>query len=1186
MSRPKYHVFLSHSSADTPVVEDLGRRLLREGIEPWLDTWHLIPGQAWQPAIAEALAACGSCAVCIGPSGLGSWQHEEMSAAIDQRVAGSAGRFRVIPVLLPGADRPERGRLPTFLAATTWVEFRHGLDDAEAFRRLVCGIRGIEPGPAPGAAAFEGQCPYRGLEAFGAEHAAFFFGREALTEWLLDALRPSAVPGRENRFLAILGPSGSGKSSLALAGLVPALRRGGLDGSAEWPVVIVRPGPDPIESLAVRLSGLGGETANPSAVRHLMADLVADPRSLHLFARLALRDAPPARRLVVLVDQFEEVFTLARDEASRAALIDNLLHAATVAGGQTVVVLTMRADFYGKCAAHPVLAAALSDHQVLVGPMTADELRRAIERPALLVGGEFEPGLVERLVHDVEDQSGALPLLQYALLELWQRRDGRRLTVAAYREIGGLQGALENRADEVFHAFTEPDREFCRRIFLRLTQPGEGTEDTKRRASYRELVSSAGDEEAVRGVVERLADARLITTQGDERRPEEGFVEVAHEALIRGWPELRRWIDADRAGLRTLRRLTEAAREWEGHGRDASFLYTGSRLAEAKEWTEAHRAELNPLESDFLAVSRERAANELEDARRRAKARARVAILLAGLSVALVGVAVFAFHTAGVANRTAVEAQRQTRVATVQRLAAQSQAVLETFPQRSLLLAVEAINISLRRGEQRLPSAEQALRQAVESTGGTPLLGHKGLITSVAISPDGRRLVTAGADGIARVWDLDDPAKEPVVLLGHEGSITAVAISPDGRRLVTAGGDKTARVWVLNDPAKEPVVLRGHEGSITSVAISPDGRRLVIAGADGIARVWDLDDPAKAPAVLRGHGWLIRAIAISPDGRRLVTAGVDGTARVWALDDPAKEPAVLRGHEGYIYSVAISPDGRRLVTAGVDGTARVWALDDPAKEPAVLRGHEGYIYSVAISPDGRRLVTAGVDGTARVWALDDPAKELAVLRGHEGLISSVAISPDGRRLVTAGADGTARVWDLDDPAKAPAVLRGHEGPIYHVAISPDGRRLVTAEVDGTARVWALDDPAKELAVLRGHEGYISSVAISPDGRRLVTAGVGATAQVWDLDDLNNEPVVLRSSEVRIQYLVISPDSRWLIAACKDGNIRMWTLRLNELIDHAGQTVGRNFTHAEWQQYFPGEPYRKTFDRLPGPPDVP
>ena len=368
-----------------------------------------------------------------------------MQVAIARRVneartvADPRDRFRVIPVLLPGAERPERGLLPPFLALATWVEFRRSLEDAEAFRRLVCGIRGIEPGPGPGGAAFEGACPYRGLEVFDVAHAPFFFGREALTEWLIVKLRASPS-GPENRFLAILGASGSGKSSLARAGLVPAIKRGELVGSAAWPVVIVKPGRDPIESLGVALAGLDGTRPSPVAVQGLMTGLQATENTLHLTTRLALRDAPSARRLVLLVDQFEEVFTLCGDEAARQALFANLLYAATITGGQTIVVLTMRADFYGKCGPYPTLAAAMSDHQLLVGPMTEDELRRAIERPARLAGGEFEPGLVEILLQDVAGQLGSLPMLQFALMELWQRREGRRLTVAAYRAIGGLQG--------------------------------------------------------------------------------------------------------------------------------------------------------------------------------------------------------------------------------------------------------------------------------------------------------------------------------------------------------------------------------------------------------------------------------------------------------------------------------------------------------------------------------------------------------------------------------------------------------------------------------------------------------------------------------------------------------------------------------------------------------------------------
>ena len=295
--------------------------------------------------------------------------------------------------------------------------------------------------PAPTGRPSRASAPIAGWRSSTSSTPPFFFGREALTEWLVVALRASPS-GQENRFLAILGASGSGKSSLARAGLVAALKRGALDGSGAWPIVILKPGRNPIESLAVALAGLPGGAALIKDTRDLL-NIKAfgdDQKSLHLFARLALREAPPSRRLVVLVDQSEEVFTLCEDEAARKALFDNLLYAATVADGQAIVVLTMRADFYGKCGSYPALAAAMSDHQLLVGPMTEDELRRAIERPALLAGGEFEPGLVEMLLQDVEGQPGSLPLLQFTLMELWQRREGRRLTVAAYRAIGGLKG--------------------------------------------------------------------------------------------------------------------------------------------------------------------------------------------------------------------------------------------------------------------------------------------------------------------------------------------------------------------------------------------------------------------------------------------------------------------------------------------------------------------------------------------------------------------------------------------------------------------------------------------------------------------------------------------------------------------------------------------------------------------------
>jgi hypothetical protein len=363
----------------------------------------------------------------------------------------------------------------------------------------------------------------------------------------------------------------------------------------------------------------------------------------------------------------------------------------------------MRADFYGKCAANAELAAAFSDHHELVGPMTEDELRWAIDRPTQLVGCELEPGLVDLLLQDVGRQPGALPLLQHALLELWNKREGRRLTVKAYQEIGQLEGALQRRADATLKAFSQDEQELYRRTFLRLTQPGEGTEDTKRRASMQDLMSLSGKSTDEEAIIQKLVKDSLLTTQGD-LNDKDAFVEVAHEALIRNWPQLREWIDADRAGLRTLTRLTEAACDWKNAGRNFAYLYTGARLADAKEWEASHPGELSTDEAEFLRCSREaqkqREVSELKAARKLADAQKQRAIVAAGAAVVALILLVIsvvlcraAQEQAQIANVQRTAAEEQARIAESRRLAVESSATLTKYPQRSLLLAVEAVKV-------------------------------------------------------------------------------------------------------------------------------------------------------------------------------------------------------------------------------------------------------------------------------------------------------------------------------------------------------------------------------------------------------------------------------------------------------------------------------------------------------------
>ena len=562
-----FDVFLSYNSADQISVTRLAQRLRAEGLNPFLDKWHLIPGETWQEALEDALDSSATVAVFIGPTGISPWHNEEMRAALNTRAKDKS--YRVIPVLLPGAVMPSSKELPRFLSRLTWVDFRDGLEDEAAFHRLLNGIRGLAPG-----LGFEGvqpvseQQPYKGLRYFDVQDADLFFGRQLLTAQLIGRLR-------EDRFLAVVGSSGSGKSSVVRAGVVPALQReealadGSMppQGSENWLLYIITPTAHPLESLAASLTR---ESESVSATATLIDDLKSDPRSLHLYVRKLLSQHG-SDRLLLVVDQFEELFTTCKNALERIAFVDNLLMAvADETAGPTVVVITLRADFYHHCAQFSNLRAALEGCQKYIGAMTEDELRQAIQKPATERGWEFEPGLVDLLLREVGAEPGALPLLSHALLETWKRRRGRLLTLAGYNEAGGVHGAIAKTAETIYGQLSKNGQAIARNIFLRLTELGEGTQDTRRRATWDELIPTTSQRAAVETVLKTLTDARLVTTT-------ENCAEVAHEALIREWPTLRQWLEEDREALRLHRHLTESAQTWDQRGHDPDDLYRGTR---------------------------------------------------------------------------------------------------------------------------------------------------------------------------------------------------------------------------------------------------------------------------------------------------------------------------------------------------------------------------------------------------------------------------------------------------------------------------------------------------------------------------------------------------------------------------------------------------------------------------------
>jgi WD40 repeat protein len=1102
----RFDVFLSHASGDKTLVEELARRLERENLRPWLDKWNLVPGEPWQPAIEAALADCRSCAVIIGGGGLAPWHNEEMRLAMARRVADDQRTFRVIPVLLPGAERPQRSQLRGFLDATTWVEFHGSIDDPEAFRRLVCGIRGIEPGAGPMAAAFEGRCPYRGLELFDVEHAPLFFGREALTEWLLDALKRKPS-GAENRFLAIVGASGSGKSSLARAGLMAALKDGKLEGSAAWSRAICRPGSEPFFSLAKALTTIATQSVG-SVVFDRLQGRKDGARSLHVAAGLVLGEPPRAERLVVLVDQFEEVFTICTDEAERGDLIANLLHAGTVAGGRTIVILTMRADFYPHCAAYADLAAALSDHQVLVGPMTEDELRRAIERPARQAGLEPGPGLVELLVDDIRGRRGALPLLQFTLQELWRRRDAHRMTIQAYHDIGALDGALQRKADAVYAGFSPAQQELCRRIFLRLVQPGEGSEDTRRRASFREVLPHDPlQAEAVKAVIARLTDpeSRLVTAERDQPTAGEATLELAHEALIRAWPQLRKWIETDRAGLRTHRRLNEAAQEWADATTAAAkegFLYTGARLAEAAEWSASHSGELSHGEASFLAASqdheRQRRHDDAEKNRRLADAERRRAeeaeaagrrqqklgrrFLMASVVCLLLALA------AGLqtwrATQNEVRAKDQSAIATSRRLALAASDQYADLDHR-LLLAVEAFRAA------DTFEARNCLYKTLQLNGGVKTFLHvgEGDVESTAFSPDGKTLAVAyrvtdrpfgPGNGTTRGVVLCDLATRKRVggdpLLVNERAAT-LALSYDGRTVAAGypGDDGGIVLWDLitrKRLTEHPLPL--NEGEVMCAAFSLDGKTLAAGYRGGGVVLWDVTTRQRLgnDPLIAKEGDVV-TIALSRDGKTLAAGyysnNDDGVLGIVLWDVATRER--LGEHE-----IA----GARPALPTAPGLAPPAPPAPPELAPPA-------------PPAPLEPAPPAMPAPPEVPPPPPPAPEVTEPPSHA---IHVAFSPDGRTLAVVyhGMPGGVVLWDIARRQRlAEARHQGSEFGFDSLAFSPDGRTIVGGDVNGLsewdgASLQQLAGPPRYVQSNTGRS--VASVVFSP-GNDLLAVGCRA-----------------------------------------------------------------------------------------------
>ncbi|MCM6775369.1 hypothetical protein NDR87_16175 [Nocardia sp. CDC159] len=966
--------------------------------------------------------------------------------------------------------------------------------------------------------------PYLGLARFEPQDRDRFFGRDHLADKVTELVRA-------HRFVALVGASGAGKTSLLRAGLIPRLRDTAPGVRPAAAIRVLTPGDRPASTYAEALRSEG------------------------------------ERDTLVVVDQFEEIFTLCTDAEERAAFVDQLLAARDPGSGLRVVV-ALRADFYGRCAEHRGLAEAVSASQLLVGPMSAEELRQVIVKPAAAAGLIVERALTERLIAEVADQPGGLPLLSHVLLETWRRRTGRALTVAGYEAAGGVHGALAKTAEEAYSRLSAEQAVVARRILLRLIAPGEQAQDTRRPADHTEFDSATGQD--TDHVLDTLARARLITVDGST-------VDLGHEALITAWPRLNGWIEQDRERLRFHRRLTETTRAWEELGRDPSVLYRGTRLALAREQP---LADLTISEREFVQAS-----VDAEDAERLATARnhRRLRHLTVALALLLVGTLVVGL----VVFRQREQARAAGQIAASRQLAAQSLSMFDAKPTTGLLLSVEAFrtaptpeargavlsSAAHRAYQGELVGHSDAVSEVTFSPDGNTIasisrdqtvvlwdvqrrvrratLGHPAWLRTVSFSPDGHTLATGGDDQLVVLWNVDTGL--PVAHLpGHTGRVKTLAFSADGQVLASAGADRTVIVWDLKN--KVPLVrLDGHAGAVQTVAFSPDARIVATGSADQTIGLWDRESGARL-ATLAGHTQSVDSVAFSPDGATLASASPDQTVRLW---DVGRRAAVttLRGHTAEARTVAFSPDGRTLASGGHDLTVILWDVEH-RRLRARLTGHSNYIYSLEFHPRLPLLASAEENGRILLW---DPTR--VPLSGHDESVTALAFGPDGALLASTSTDRRVLLWDWRRQ-RALAAIEGQRAPVNAAAFSPDGRTLVlgggspahaTGVDDNFLSIWDVGDPAAPVKVadLIGHRDQVRGVAFSPDGQTLASVGSDGM-MLWDVRSAARLATLCHGDYLR--DVRFSPDGRTLAALTAYNHTAL-------LFDVATRTRTATLTHS-------------------------
>lgn len=990
-------------------------------------------------------------------------------------------------------------------------------------------------------------CPYRGLFAFREEDAHYFFGREEFTQKLVTAV------GQQN-LLPIIGPSGSGKSSVIFAGLIPALRQ-----EEKWLICALRPGSQPLQALSAaflrHLEPTLSEIDRLVETRRFAKTLQQTNHLNGIINRLLERHEQ-VNKVLLVIDQFEELYTLSKDTAVRQKFLD--LITAQHLGDTFHIVLSLRADFLGQALAHPAFAQLIQDSPLIIGPMNRPQLTRAVENPASIQKIKFETGLVERILDDVGFEPGNLPLLEFALTALWDEQTSGYLTHTAYDKIGRVDGALARHAEHIYAHLSLDEKEQARTIFTQLVRPGDGTEDTRRPATRQEI----GEQNW--SLVQKLASARLVVTNRDPEKQE--TAEVVHEALIRSWDRLRIWMDTDRNFRLWQERLRAALHQWQENNEDYGALLRGAPLTEATEWLHQHSGRLTPPEQRFIETSlthREKQRQAREQLRRRI-----IGGLVIGFVITLLLsiTSLWQLNNALAAQTTAIHERDQARASLSRQLATQANAIRDTDFDLSSLLSIAALDTA-----DTLVARDSLLNSLLFNPRlMASLPGHDGQARTVAYHPNGAYLASGGVNGHVIIWEL--ATRQPIVdLAAHDSQVQALSYTPDGRYLLSTGTNDGITVRdAQNNSYERLTVLNNEEQNAppVSLAIAPDSVLVAAGSADGQITLWNLSTQ-RVVQQLDGHTDQINDLAFSPDGRLLASSSVDQTAIVWdvAQGEMLWEP--FTGHNGIVWSVAFHPNSQQLSTGGGDGLILTWNLNSGQQNRRPLAGEKGWVTSLAYLPEGDKLIAGNRFNDILVWDMDRQTldADYGPLSGHTDIVWDLALSPTAVLLASVSQDGRLYVWNLERNLRvgpqASAPLQTHTDSVQDVAFTPDGQTMISGGKDTAVVFWDMTDTTPTSRIFFT-ANPVNTLSVSSDGNLLATGHDNGNIILWDIDLRRpfNEP--LRNHDSAIQTLIFSPDNKILASAGTDSRIHLWDTATRQpigqpLIGHNGTVWTLAFT---------------------------